>query len=298
MKEKSKIGCIILLFSFSVYVDAQVEKSVLPASRWSIFWSPSKSNFVEIPIILNEFNNILALEGLNNNNLQSEIFPNLSPYRLSPRISHHLGAEFKFKNGLGDKDINLSYRTDFQHKKDGGSQLKYAKGNTVYIDSSFVPSLNSTVWRDSIYLDIYDSQISQESFLWNNSVLLRFAENKRWSFYTGIQLGLQFNFSRQVTILESNYAELDTYVNTVRETNRSINTSDIPEGPFSQRKYKLDNTIAYNVSVPVGVDLRIGDNRFWKHIHPYAEATIGLSAQKGGPTSLNFYQNFGLRYKF
>lgn len=295
-----KLVSLILLVSLSVNAQNETSKTgELPSSRWSVLWSPSKSNFSDVQLLQSEFQEKLDVEGLSLSDLQSEIYPNYNVnLGRSSIISHRLGAELKFKNGIGKKDINWSYRTDFQYRKFNGSQMNFAKGKTIILDSTYVSSLNSTVWRDSIYLNKFDAQVSQESFLWNNSLLLRFAENKRWSFYTGLQIGLQFNFSRRLEFRESNFAILDTYVSPERQSNRSIDGSVNSDIPNSQRTYKLSNSVAYHFAIPVGLDLRIGENRFWKHIHLYAEGTLGISTQKNAVSSFNFNQSFGLRYKF
>ena len=297
MKFTIKLTILSLLISSSFLSQTETPKSdLLPTSRWSVFWSPSRDMFLSMSSQRNELYAIAASYGISEN---EAIYPDYHSYYFSgvPTSSHRFGVEYQFKKGIKTKDFNLSYRTDFQFKTLSGIGQNFAQVNAKLVDSAYVPSLNTTVWQDSVGYNLLTANLSQNAFLWSNAILMRIAENKRWSFYTGVQLGLQINYSRKFNLQKDNYTFMDTYVSEIRELNRTYTVVDKIGTTLLVSEEKLHNTIDYHISVPIGVDFRIANTRFWKHLHAYGEGNLGLSVRKNY-TQLNFSQAFGLRYKF
>ncbi|MFA7272868.1 MAG: hypothetical protein WC044_03320 [Crocinitomicaceae bacterium] len=298
MHQTIKLTSFILLLSNSLFGQTETPKTTaLPSSRWSVFWSPTRDMFLSMSSQRSDLYALAASYGILESEAVYQIYPSFYNFGRGSNTSHRFGVEYQFKKGIKTRDVNLSYRTDFQYKSTSGIHQDFAQVNSFLVDSAYVSSLNTTVWQDSVYYDQFGASITQESFLWSNAILMRIAENKRWSFYTGIQLGLQFNFSRRFNLQEDNYAFLDTYVSEVQKTDRTYSLTNQIGTSSNSREEKLANTVDYHVSVPIGFDFRIRNTRFWNHFHLYGEGNLGLSIRKNY-TQLNFTQSFGLRYKF
>jgi hypothetical protein len=294
---KTKLTFTLLLFSLSTLAQKETSKiGDLPSSRWSVFLSSTKNNFLDMANQNKEIMSNISEYGLSESNSINQVYPAFYSFRTGSNVNLRFGAEYRFITGMKTKDVNLSFRTDFQYKDLSGIHQVFAKVNSFLIDSSYVPSMNTTVWRDSVYYDTYAAQITQESFLWTNSFLLRLAENERWSFYSGLQIGFQFNFARRFSVNQNNYALSDTYVSEKQDVDREYYTTDTPDS-YVYKEKKLPNAISYHFAIPLGLDFRFTNVGFWNHFHLYGELILGTAFSEDY-SRFNFYQTWGLRYKF
>ena len=301
MRMKLKFLLPVLLVASSAIAQNETSKaSGLPSSKWSIFVIASMNANNSFQSNAFDFAENLKPEGLTPDDLKQNIHPNLNGddyYLTKSSSSPRFGLEYRLNEGTKKKNLNWSFRSDFQIVGINYARQQFGKRNQSALDSAFVPSMNTTVWRDSIYINEYFAQISQRSFIWNNSLLLRFVENRQLSWYAGLQFGFQLNHSRKFQVSQYDYAILDAYTGDSRKTNREVATEFLEPDNSTLRESKLANTISFQLAIPIGLDLRIGDGYFWKHVHPFLEGSLGMNFMKNN-ANFNFYQNIGVRYKF
>ncbi|MFN6379100.1 MAG: hypothetical protein ACK4WD_07485 [Flavobacteriales bacterium] len=171
----------------------------------------------------------------------------------------------------------------------------YSRSDSFPYDTLVSSSTGAVQILDSINYQYLTLSHSSRSLLLDASYLIVLNPNKRWSFYTGLGLGLGWTVNAETNIQYSSRwtTEEDDYFRPVAGAS----------GEFDEQKteyFRNKKSFVMTTSLPLGIDFRIGKKRqFWMPIHLFYEMqpTLRLNniPEIGMISHLPVVQNFGLR---
>lgn len=171
----------------------------------------------------------------------------------------------------------------------------YTRSDRFPYDTLVSSSTGAVQILDSINYQYLTLSHYSRSLLLEASYLIVLNPTKRWSFYTGLGLGLGWAVNAETNIQYSSRwtTEEDDYFRPDPGTSGDL---DVQKTEYFRNK----KSFVMTTSLPLGIDFRIGKKRqFWMPIHLFYEMQPTLRINNipeiGTIAQLPVVQNFGLR---
>ncbi|MGJ8661190.1 MAG: hypothetical protein ACSHXL_04065, partial [Bacteroidota bacterium] len=150
----------------------------------------------------------------------------------------------------------------------------------IRIDSTYYPQYNTSLMKDSVYFDQNGALITGSLSQVKMDLLFRFRPEKRFTFYSGIGVGITATTNRkaEITRRSGNFSEVYTSIIDSNDNNYSSDYYQEQSGEVvAQESYKLKTGYSFYSYIPFGLDLKLGskDNLLSK-FHLYTEGQLGV----------------------
>ena len=220
-------------------------------------------------------------------------------YNFNNNTFFSAGLGFVQKKKENSYAINPVYRVGFSYLKQNiiagefSEELRFAQDTLRSANSNVVVYLDSVRWKN------YQAVFGNEQMRLELAVQFRTNPKLRWSFYTGaaLSLGYAINTFTTITYLESNgVSAKQGNANLIPGSNYSNFSSDLERETIQGK-----NAFSASVSLPLGVDFRIGKKReLWQKAHLLFELRPALNFQQVSGfkniTNTMAINTFGFKY--
>lgn len=183
------------------------------------------------------------------------------------------------------------FKNIFRFGYDGLGKIGLGSGsyeeNRVRLDSTYYPQYNTSLMKDSIYIDQSGALLTGNIHQIKTDLLFRFRLEKRFKLYTGMGAGLAIMMNRKVDVVKrkGSYSEVTSFTSdsnssSGQQTNYSDGNSyyyyQYEENEVARESFKLKNGYSLFAYVPFGIDWRIGNkSKVLKRFHLFTEGQIG-----------------------
>jgi hypothetical protein len=269
-----KKSILILLF-FSECISAQeLAKKIRPIDFYMQVYA---CNFIvkgdRDKTFKNEFPNSMILA---NNVVNSEGNNITYGSGVSTLLSFGMGVPIRvFKSTKFTNSLRFGY--------DGLGELSFGPSslneNRIRLDSTYYPQYDASLMKDSVYVSQIQTLVSGNIHQIKTDFLFRFLPEKRFTFYSGLGVGVALFENRDVEITKKEGQFIDVYSSIVDSNNiGTFYSNDVYSSLEEVEHESYDLKIGYSFYsyIPFGIDWKISkQENFLGKFHVFTEGKIG-----------------------
>lgn len=265
-----------------------------------VLYCQSDTTKSEPYVYFNAFSVILGFGGTESQSHNTDYFKNLAPENAIAQIVPSYAKSINMNGNTGNTMLNLGFNIHLKTKDlRAGSRTfssewrvglniatlikeKHIVSNeiTQHVDTFYSDHTSMVKYEGNVNEDIYQYTYKSKNAYLDISKTYHINSLKRWSFYTGINVGVGYTFAN--TLSATFLTDSTNY------KRRRYYSLEKREGAVTERT-KLGNELYYNATVPVGIILRKVSKKK-QTAYPFscfAEARLGYAFQKNYGSTYN-----------